>query len=418
MRPLFVFTLALTLALVPAPALSQADWPRFRGPNGSGIGDPTAPYDLSKAGGGWKIEVPGFGHSSPVVAGGRVYLQSASRDGVRRTLFAIDAKTGVTKWAKDLPGGAGHTHKKSSLASGTPAVDGDRVFVTIWDGAAVTLHAFDLDGKPVWSAALGAFSSDHGAGMSPVAAGGKVYVVYDLGAKTGDGSTSTVLAFDGKTGAKAWSAGRKAFRHCSASPVLRELPGGKSELVVATSAGVTGYAADTGTVNWHWVWNWNGGQALRTVGSPLALPDGSVVAVSGDGGGSRSTVRVIPGEKPALAWEKKKGAPYVPTPLAHGGHLYWITDDGQAVCADPKSGDVVWSERVFSKAVSASPILIGDKILAVAEDGKWIAFPATPKGYDAVATGTLNEGVFATPAAADGRVYVRGFEHLFCFAAK
>src|SRR5262249_5089848 len=154
------------------------------------------------------------------------------------------------------------------------------------------------------------------------------------------------------------------------------------------------------------------GMALRTVGGPVIV-GGIVVAVSGDGGGSRHTVAVEPGTG-KLLWEKKKDTPYVPCPVALGNHVYWLTDAGLAMCIDAKTGAEGWKERAFAKAVSASPLLIGDVVLAVAEDGKAVAFKASPAGFDKVAEADLKEAVFATPAAADGKLFLRTATRVVC----
>lgn len=405
--------IALTLLL--SPTLSPAaDWPRFHGPNGTGMAEPNTPVEWSAP--AWKVPIPGNGHSSPVVADGRVFLQSASEDGKTRTLYCIDAKTGAVKWTRDVPGGLGHIHAKSSLASSTPAVDGGRVFSLFWDGSACRVHAYDLDGKLEWQVPLGDFTSDHGAGLSPMAFGGKVFVNYDQGAKLENPGPAELIALDARTGSIAWHAPRKGFRACSTTPTVRELPGGKHELLVCSTAGLTGYDPNTGKVNWEWTWKFDG-MALRTIAGTLEV-NGTIYAFAGDGGGARSAVAVVPGASPRLVWEKRKGTPYVPSPVVKGEHLYWLTDDGQAVCAELKTGNPVWDERVFNRPVSASLILAGDKVLAVAEDGKAVAFRAVPTGYEKLAEMNLGEAVFASPAAADGRLYVRGSDHLFCFAGK
>jgi outer membrane protein assembly factor BamB len=412
---------------------SAADWPPFRGPNGTGVvAGPMPPLKWSATENvRWKVEVPGVGHSSPIVVKGLVFLQTSSKDGSQRTLLCYDATTGELKWTRSTPGQKAHTHAKSSLASSTPASDGERVFVLFWDGRVVTLNAYGLDGAELWSASLGGYVSQHGVGMSPVAHGGKVFVNYDQddpkqAQKTGADvppaeNPAEVLAFDAKTGAKVWTARRKAFRACSSSPFVRELPGGKAELVVDSTAGVTGYDPDTGKVNWDWPWKFNGA-ALRTVGSPILAGD-VVVAPSGDGGGSRSLVAVTAGSKPKQLWASTKGTPYVPGPVAKGRHVYWVTDSGVATCADLKTGKVAWSERAFPNLtkgtyVHASLLLIGDTVLAVAETGQAVLFRASPDGYEEVSRNDLGEAVTATPAAADGRLYIRGAAHLFCIGAK
>ncbi|HVK09355.1 MAG TPA: PQQ-binding-like beta-propeller repeat protein [Gemmataceae bacterium] len=419
------------------PYSAAADWPRFRGPNGTGVvPGPIPPLKWSASENVlWKADVPGSGHSSPIVVKGRVFLQTSSDDASKRLLLCYDAATGKLKWSKSTPGHKARTHAKSSLASSTPASDGERVYALFWDGSVVTLYAYDLDGAELWSASLGGYVSQHGAGMSPVAHGGKVFVNYDQDdpaqadkPKKGDAprgpateNPAEVLAFDAKTGAKVWTAKRKAFRACSSSPFIRELPGGKAELVVSSTAGLTGYDTDTGKPNWDWVWKFNGA-ALRTVGSPVLVGD-VVVVPSGDGGGSRNMVAVAPGPKPRALWSKLKETPYVPAPVAKGDHLYWVTDGGLAVCAELKTGKVVWSERAFENLskgtyVHASLLLAGDNVVAVAETGRAVVFKTSPTGFEVVAENDLGETVDATPAAADGRLYIRGAEHLFCIGAK
>jgi len=425
---------ALLLAVLSTPysVLRAADWTRFRGPNGSGlVEDAAVPLKWSKTENVlWKVEVPGLGHSSPIVVKGRVILQSATSDGTKRMIICYDANTGETKWTKTLTGQKVPVHAKSSLASCTPTSDGERVYTVVWDGQALAVHAFDLDGNDAWTYSLGGYVSQHGAGMSPVAHGGKVYIHYDQDKDKEQGkgkapipvpNPAQLVALDAKTGAKAWVAPRKAFRACSASPLIRELPGGKTEVIVSSTAGLTGYDPEDGQVNWDWEWKFSG-QALRTVGSPI-LANGVIVAPSGDGGGSRAMVAVTPGPMPKLLWEKTKETPYVPGPLVKGDHLYWVTDGGVAFCVELKTGKQLWSERAFpnlSKGtyVHSSPLLINGHIVAVAETGRAIVFKATPEKYDLVEENDIGEVVEASLAVADGKLYLRGATHLFCIGKK
>ncbi len=236
--------------------LRAADWTRFRGPNGSGVvEDAAVPLKWSKTENVlWKVEVPGLGHSSPIVVKGRVILQSAASDGSKRMVVCYDAATGETKWVKTLTGRKTPVHAKSSLASSTPTSDGERVYTIVWDGNALAVHAFDLDGNDAWTYSLGGYVSQHGAGMSPVAHGGKVYINYDQDKDRSPGKgkepipvddPAQLVALDAKTGAKAWATPRKAFRACSSSPLVRELPGGKTEVIVSSTAGLTGYDPET-----------------------------------------------------------------------------------------------------------------------------------------------------------------------------
>src|SRR5207248_6156068 len=136
----------LALVLIPL-ILVAADWARFRGPNGSGIVDD--PAALSSPGPGdilLKIELPGRGNSSPVISKGKLFLQSASDDGRERLMLCYDARTLKPLWSTPVPGGPGKTHTKNTLASSTPAADGERIVGLFWDGNDISLHAFDYAG--------------------------------------------------------------------------------------------------------------------------------------------------------------------------------------------------------------------------------------------------------------------------------
>src|SRR5262249_2250571 len=138
-----------------------ADWTRFRGPNGTGISDDKdVPVKWKAENVLWKKELPGTGHSSPIVVKGKVILQAATLK--ERMLVCYDAATGKLLWQKGVSGARGRTHPKSSLASSTPCSDGERVYIVFWDGESIALRAYTLDGKPAWNQPLGKFKSQHG----------------------------------------------------------------------------------------------------------------------------------------------------------------------------------------------------------------------------------------------------------------
>lgn len=413
--------LAVMAVAAGAAALSAADWTRFRGPNGTGVvADPTpVKFDL-KSDLTWKAEVPGVGYGSPIVAKGKVFLQSAADTGTKRHLTCVDAVSGKVDWTAtvDAPAQA-KMHKKNSAASGTPCSDGERVYAAFWKGDAVAIHAFDFQGKPAWDTPLGKFTSEHGAAHSPMVYDGKVYFNFDQ-----DGAAELV-ALDAKTGKVAWRKARRANRSCYTTPFVLEEKGQPAQLIVGSTTGVTGYDPKSGDVVWHYALKrTDGGKDLRSIGQQV-IAGGNVVTYCGEGGADRYMVAVKLGGKGDISatgksWDLGKGkTPYVPSMLAHGDHLYWITDAGLAGCADAKTGKVLWSgEKVFEKAVSASPILIGDTILAVDEAGTVVSFKASPKGVGDVEKSQLGQPVLASPAAANGRLYLRGGKFLYCIGGK
>jgi outer membrane protein assembly factor BamB len=406
-------TRLLTLAaLLLATTLAQAgNWPRFRGPNGTGTtDDKDVPLTFGdKENLLWKVAIPGVGHSSPVVWGDALFLQSASKDGKERWLICVDTKDGALRWKTAIPSDNGHIHVRNSLASSTPATDGERVYSQFWDGDRIALYAHDFKGNQVWKRELGEFKSQHGAGQSPMVYDGKVILANDQ-----DGS-AVLVALDAKTGEPAWQAKRRAFRACYSTPFLLQKDGGPAELIVGSTSGITSYDPAKGTENWDYSWKFDG-MALRTVASPVA-GGGLIFANSGDGSGARHTIAIKAGSKGAdvsknLVWEEKKTFPYVPCMLARGEYLFTVNDKGLAACHLAATGKEVWSERL-GKPVTASPILVNGNIYAVGEDGTVFVYKAD-KEFDLLGKSSVGEPVSATPAVADGKLYIRGREHLFC----
>jgi outer membrane protein assembly factor BamB len=405
--------LALTLSA------SAADWARFRGPNGSGVADGTMPTIDPKAP-LWKVAVPGKGNGSPIVAGGKVYLQTASADGKTRSLLCLDAATGKTEWAKDVPGKTAHTHALNSLASSTPACDGERLYCVWWDGEAMSVHAYDLAGKELWAQSLGSFKSQHGVGHSPAVHGGKVFVNFD------QDDAAAVVALDAKTGSRVWSAERKPERACYTTPAILEQPGKPAAVLVYSTHAIDSYDPDTGKVNWHYSIAWPAGtNKLRSIGAPV-LTGGMAIGYFGEGGGKGSRYALAvktdgAGDVTGTAkvWDARKNTPYVPGMLARGDYLFWVYDTGgRMFCAEAKTGKVVWDEEILKQtAVYSSPVLVGDRILVIAETGQ-VSVVKADKTFTEPTTANLGEKVIASPAVADGKVFVRGVTHLYCFGKK
>ena len=413
MHPVRLAVLALLLCLPLAGAEEEGSWARFRGPNGTGVATGgKLPLSWDKPHLLWKVALAGEGNGSPIIWGEQLYLTTASGDGTARHLLCLDVKDGRQRWKKTYAAARGKYHRKNSLASATPCTDGERVYCSVWDGSKLWLTACDgRAGQEVWRQDLGPFRSQHGAGHSPIVFQGKVYLVND------HDQGSEVRAFNAVTGKPLWSKSRKVFNACYSTPFVRD-NGSGTELVVATTAGVTGYDADSGKVNWNWDWDWSDEKKeLRTVGSPVAV-ENLVIATSGDGGGSRCAVGLKLGGtgelgNNALAWKSRRLVPYVPTLVAWDGHLYFVNDQGVAGCLTAATGELCWSRRVCGP-VTASPILVDGKLLAIDEEGQAIFLQATPKECKLLGRQKLGEPVFASPAMAGGKLFLRGKDHLFC----
>ncbi|QVL32151.1 PQQ-binding-like beta-propeller repeat protein [Telmatocola sphagniphila] len=393
--------------------VSASDWPRFRGPNGTGtVADKDVPITWSATQGvKWKLDLPGNGNSSPIVSRGKLFLQAASEDQSKRYLICIDASKGTIDWQKEYKGGRVAIHKLNSPASSTPAADGEKVYAVFWDGKNLYLTAWSYGGEMVWEHDLGEFRSDHGAGLSPIVVGDQVIINND------QQDFAEIQAFSAKTGSPTWKKARQAYRACYSTPFVIQKPKGPSELIVTSTAGLTSYNPDTGAVNWNWMWKFDK-KGLRTVGSAIAQ-NGIIIAASGDGGGDRHMIALKEGASgtvpdSSVLWQKKKGTPYVPTVIGDGKYIYWVLDkEGTLVCANPKTGAEVWSERLGGGAVTASPVIADGKLYIVTEKGTTYVVKTGDK-YDLLSKNTLNETVYATPAIADGHLFIRGMKSLYC----
>jgi outer membrane protein assembly factor BamB len=435
-------SILLTLISTAFAAIARADnWERFRGPNGAGISsDKNIPIKFGKTEGVlWKAKVPGNGASSPIVWGDRVFLQTASLDASERSLLCFDAKTGKEIWKRSIPGIVPNhvVRKDSTLASATPTTDGETVFVPFWDGKDILLVAYNFKGDKLWERNFGEFISQHGAAASPILYKDLVILSIDKdayqevvdetkkkepGAKKAPmkkipvPNPSTLYALDKKTGKTVWETPREAVRACYSIPFLLEKPGAAPELIVTSTTAITSYEPLTGKSNWYWTWTFNKGP-LRTIAA-TTYTDGLLIAMSGDGSGERLAVGVaLNGQgkeiRPERIWANDKQFPYVTCPLIKGEHVYFVNDLGVAGCFKAKSGEKVWFERLPDAKFYASPIMIDGKIYIGSEQGDVYVIEAATK-YNLLAKNSFGERILATPAVADGRMFLRTQNHLYC----
>jgi outer membrane protein assembly factor BamB len=434
------------LASICLVADAQADhWERFRGPNGNGIcNDKNIPVQFGKTEGVlWKAKIAGDGASSPIIWGDRVFLQTASLDAKERSLLCIDAKTGTEIWKRSIPGIKPNQsiRKDSTLASATPTTDGKTVFVPFWNGKDILMIAYDFQGEKLWERNLGEFVSQHGAGASPILYKDLVIFSVDKDAyrevvdttkkkeagakkqptkKVPVPNASTLYGLDKKTGKTVWATPREAIRACYSIPFILDKPGVGPELIVTSTSAITGYDPMTGKANWYYTWTF-AKDPLRTIASSV-YADGVLLAMSGDGSGERLMVAVelkAQGKEtqPTRVWANSKQFPYVTCPLIKGEYVYFVNDLGVAGCFHAKSGKQVWFERLPDAKFYASPIMIDGKMYAASEQGDLFVIDASPT-YNLLAKNSFGERILATPAVADGRLFLRTQNHLYCVGKK
>lgn len=420
-----------------AAAAQAENWERFRGPNGAGISkDTNIPTKFGPTENViWKVKIPGDSNGSPIVWGDRIFVQTASLDASTRSLICLDARTGQEVWTRSIPGtNVKLSRKDTSHASASPTTDGQAVYIPYWNGKDIVMVAYDFKGEKLWDRNLGEFISQHGPGTSPILYKDLLIFSLDKDAyrvtidkkdgkkietKTPVPNPSTLYAFDKKTGKTVWEAPREAVRACYSMPFIVDRGAGDELLLTSTTA-ITSYNPLTGKSNWYWTWTF-AKDPLRTIAAST-YTNNILLAMSGDGSGERLMVAVgLQGKgtetKAEKVWSNNKQFPYVTGLLIKGEHVYFVNDLGVAGCFESKSGKQVWFERLPDAKFYASPVMIDGKIYACSEQGDVFVIPADTT-YQVLAKNSLGERIRATPAVADGRMYIRGQYHMYCIGKK
>lgn len=400
-RVLFASGLCLILTAVS----SAQEWTRFRGPDGSGVSEATTiPVSWTEHDYNWKTQLPGVGHSCPVVWGSKVFLLSANPQDATRYVLCVDTETGKVLWQRDFPSTTHHLHQRSSYASATPAVDEKHVYVAWATPEAITFAAFDHDGHDVWTKNLGSFTSQHGWGASPIVYKDLVILHDSQDENPGE---SFMLGFDRNTGNEVWRTSLVAKNVCYSVPFIYSPPGGGPDELICTSTGNGIFSLDPLTGEQ----NWAVGDLfrLRNVSSPIVV-NGVVLGASGSGSYSENSVVAVKlGDQPKLAYELKNSdefkAPYVPCLIGYDGMVFCLYDKGFASCIDAATGKIHWMKRT-NAAFSGSPVRVRDKIYIVDEDGVVWVFAAS-QSYQVLAKNPLGEPSRSTPAVSGGRIYFR-----------
>lgn len=386
--------------------MAAHDWTRFRGPNGTGqSGGLNLPSTWSDRDIHWKIELPGKGHSSPVVWGERVFVTSADEKGPRLSLFCVGTADGQQIWRRDLDLQLYALHRFNTFASSTPAVDEERVYLAWLNGTQYQLIAFAHDGTRRWAHPLGAFTSQHGSGTSPIVHDGKVIVIKDP-----DGE-SLVVALHAKDGTVAWTSALSGSRADYGTPCLYTPAGGKPLLVLnSMEDGVLALDPQTGRQEWRVPKVFS----LRCVSSPV-VASGLIIGSCGSGGGGNYLAAVRPpdaakGTPGEVAYTIRRSAPYVPTSVALGDWLFLWNDGGIVTCLEAPTGKIKWQERVGGNFF-ASPVRAGDRLFNVSTSGEVIVLAAADT-FRELGRNRLGDGTHATPAISGGRMYLRTFSQL------
>lgn len=390
------FVLLLISGLMLTAAAPAADWSQWRGPGHNNIAPAaeSVPTEWDESTNVvWRTKFPGRGHSSPIVVDDLIVLTGADERNKAQAVLAFDRQTGKRRWLTPISrGGFPKIHVKNTHASPTAASAGGLFYATFCHHGNIEAIALDHQGKIVWRQNVGPFrpkAYEYGYAASPT-------VYRDTLIVTGSCDTSAWMkALDLKTGKIRWEQPRPKVLNW-ASPIVTQLSG-REQLVISGGDMIAGYDPANGKPLWNarcltmatsGTCVWTDGIVLGSGGYPAS----QTAAVAADGSGK-------------VLWTNKVRC-YEQSMLCHDGYLYALADTGVAYCWNAQTGEEMWKKRL-SGPVSASPTLIGDNIYAANEKGTTFVFKASPEKFISVARNQLGTESFASPAIADGVMYLR-----------
>jgi outer membrane protein assembly factor BamB len=423
-----VLTIAVALAvMLRLEAVYGTEWPQWRGPlnTGMAVGDPPLRWNAGDV--RWRLAIPGKGHSTPVVAGNRMFLTTAIATGKgsaprtpgragggadsglehRFDILAVDRTTGKLLWQRTATVATpheGYHHMYGSFASNSPVTDGTRVFAFFGSRG---LYAYDMAGELLWKKDFGVrmrMDMAFGEGTPLTLHEGRLLLHYD------HLDTGFVVMLDAATGREIWRTKRTEPYNWAAPYVAQH--GGRRQVIV-NGLTVRSYDFETGALLWE-----AAGLGENTVPQPVQHED-LVFAMSGH------TVRMLMAIRlgrtgnltgtDAIVWSTARGASYTPSPLLHDGRLYVVTDSGLISCFDARTGKPHYQQRRLPKPYNfkASPVGVGDRLYLATEEGDVVVLRMGDR-FEVLATNTFEDQSFiASPVIVGGTIYLRSRTHLF-----
>lgn len=402
--------LVVGIVLFSSHFLRAENWPCWRGPRGDGTCiEKDVPTNWDPAGAIWKTELLGKGHASPIVWGDRVFTVTGITNTQERVLLCIDRNSGEILWQRTVvQGSLEKLHKENSYASGTPATDGRRVYVAFRVGDEIVVAAHDFTtGRQLWLVRPGTHKGEWGFNNEPVLYKDKVIIDGD---SKGDSFLVALSRIDGKA---LWRKSRTNKGISYSAPLIREMAG-RTQLIQCGDRCVTSFDPDTGEQIWT-----VDGPSEEFVSSPIysekaglifvssSWPKQIIFAIRPDGRGSVTKTHV--------AWSDAKGAPYVPSMIIADDFLLSVNRAGVAFCHEAATGKILWQQKLGRHHASA--VLINGLVFLINDSGQ-INVIRPGRNFERVASYELGESCYASPAISDGRVFLRGFEHLFCIGKR
>ncbi len=455
-----LMTLGTGSLLAATQAELEQNWHQWRGPNADGVAPKaTPPTEWSETKNvKWKVKTPGFGTSTPIIWGNKVFLLTAIKspsptaavpspvpaaqvaqpkgpgpggpppggkkgkggggfgsekptDKYQFVVLCLDRSNGKTIWQKTVREEVPHEghHRDHGFASASPVTDGKHLYLTF--GSRGT-YCLDMDGNVKWEVDLGNMTTRNGFGEgSSTALHGDVLVqTWDQEAN------SFIVAFDKHTGKELWRKDRPEVTSW-ATPLILEV-NGKAQAIVNATTKVRAYDLKTGDVVWE-----SGGQTVNVIPSPVA-GHGMVYVMSGFRGSTLHAIKLgktgdLTGTD-SIAWKFDRGTPYVPSPLLYGDKLYFHkVNDAFISCFDAIKGTPHYVEERLTgvHGIYASPLGAADKVYVIGRDGGALVLKNSAK-LEVLATNRLDDRIDASPAAVGKELFLRGHQSLYCIAEK
>jgi outer membrane protein assembly factor BamB len=385
-----------------APSLPelQANWPRFRGWDGSGISSATVGASLQLL---WHSAIPTPGQGSPVIWGNRIFVTGGTAE--KREVFCYNTTDGALAWRQSIINVAGSPALvkiagDAGCASPSAATDGRHLYAIFGNG---DVAALDLGGSVIWTKFLGSIKNSYGYAASLAISGRSLILQLDQGDSPTAGSK--LLALECTSGRPLWERSRPVSESW-ATPIIVDA-GGQAQIVTAGNPWVIGYRADNGQELWRANLLENeivpspvfaGGYVLVT------SPNSKLFALRPDGSGDVTQTHV--------AWTNQENVPDIASPVASGDLVFTAASSGIVTCLQLKDGKKVWDADV-GKEVHASPGLAGGHLFILSTDGALMTLEAGRQFHE-LGRLQLSDKFVASPAFADGRVFLRGLTNLYC----
>lgn len=404
-------TLVFVLASWPGGSRRlHAQWSQFRGPNGQGHSQSGRLPDVwsESQNVAWKVSINGLGHSSPVLLGEQVWLTTALNEGRSLRAVSVNAQNGKIVFDSEVftPANPTKIDNRNSHATPTPVVEPGRVYVHFGSMGTACLSTFT--GEVLWRNEELTVDYLSGPANSPILASGLLIVHFD------GADQQFVAAFDSQTGRIAWKTNRSApyqddpiLKRAFATPVLMTVDG-KHQLISLGADQMQAYNPATGTEIWQVRYSGTSNIPMPLVGNNMlyvstGFRKPELWAIRADGHGDVTDSHVV--------WRYTRQVPAVVSPLLIGKRIYMVTELGIAVCLNAATGQVVWQERI-SGNFSASMVYGDGRIYMCSEEGVvTIIEPADE--YRLLAVNKLDGQIKATPALAEGSIFLRTTSHLY-----